>query len=201
MTIRDAQADADQAETFRPEAERFLADLQQAQAEQPARLAAARQHTQEARTKALAEGESWADQLRAFPTYDAPSGELTGMISMPSIYLKEAYGARLAFEILDVGDDEGRVDDVLNRFFTMLDGNAEHLLLVFSAALITISTQIVPSLLETVEQRASDYGTRVAIAEAAAGLWGKRTDDLITEFQAQGDPAADSDDWTPDRPW
>jgi multidrug resistance efflux pump len=131
MSTEEISAAADQARAF-------IAHVEKSRDEQPARLAEMRAKAEQARADAL-EAEPWLDCLRAFPTADAQTGEMTGMLGYPSIDGKELWGCRAAYDFMDAGADRDRIDAVLNRYFTVLNGNIEHLFLVFSAALCTIA--------------------------------------------------------------
>ena len=152
---------------------------------QPEFLEMAREDAVQARQEAL-NAEPWADCWTAIPMTDADSGELTGMMSLPTIDGKELWGTRLAFDILDAGEDREQVEEVLSRYFTALDGNTEHLFFIFSAALCTIAEHVVPTMLDKLEREASDYRSRILLAEAAANAWRTRA----TALRGRDDHAA-----------
>jgi hypothetical protein len=138
-----------------------------------------------ARQEALAT-EPWADCWSALPMTDAGTGELTGMMSLPTVDGKELWGARAAFDFLDAGEDREAVQGVLSRYFSALDGNVEHLFFVFSAALCTIAEHVVPAMLDKLENEASDYTSRVLITEAAANAWRTRANELDARADKDG---------------
>lgn len=144
---------------------------------QPEFLAMAREEAAEARRKALKD-EPWADCWNAIPTADADTGEIMGMMALPTIDGKELWGTRLAFDILDAGEDREQIEEALGRYFTALDGNTEHLFFIFSAALCTVAEHVVPAMLDKLEREASDYRSRVLLADAAANAWRARATDL-----------------------
>ena len=152
-------------------------ELEQAKATQPERLTATREEADQAREECLA-AEPWAECWTAIPMTDLDNGELSGMMALPSIDGKEMWGCRAAFDFLDAGPDREAVDTVLNRYFVALDGNIEHLFFVFSAALCTIAEYVMPALLDTLEHQASDYETRVRLADASRNAWAARVNDL-----------------------
>lgn len=155
---------------------------------QPEFLAMARENAEAARQEALAD-EPWADCWAALPMTDADTGEMTGMMALPSINGKELWGARAAFDFLDAGEDREAIEEVLSRYFSALDGNIEHLFFVFSAALCTIAEHVVPAMLEKLENEASDYTSRVLLADAAANAWRTRAaDGLCGQDGQEGAP-------------
>jgi hypothetical protein len=158
------------------QARAMLAAIEKARDEQPQRLAAARTAADEARGWSLIE-EPWHTLITALPTYSAEQF-LRGALSLPSITAKELFGARLAFDMLDAGDDPDRLDAVKNRYFGELQGDTELLFLVCMAALDTVASLIVPQLLEELETHASNYDIRVMLAEARAKAWRGRVSDL-----------------------
>ncbi|CQD11925.1 hypothetical protein BN1232_02249 [Mycobacterium lentiflavum] len=149
-----------------------IAAIERAKASQPERLAKARADADGARSKCLAD-EPWSESWSAIPTTDF-NGQLTGMMALPSIDGKELWGTRAAFDFLDAGADPDRIDEVLNRYFTALDGQTEHLFFVFSAALTTIAQYVVPMMLDDLEQHGSNYDARVLLADAARNAWATR---------------------------
>ncbi|GAB3228218.1 hypothetical protein [Mycolicibacterium hippocampi] len=147
----------------------------------------AREDADTAREEALV-AEPWADCWKALPMTDADTGELTGMMAIPTIDGKELWGARAAFDFLDAGDDREAVEEVLSRYFSALDGNIEHLFFVFSAALCTIAEHVMPPMLDKLEQEASDYRSRILLADAAANAWRTRaSDDLRGRDDHEGE--------------
>ena len=159
------------------QARAMLAAIEKARDEQPQRLAAARTAADEARGWSLIE-EPWHTLITALPTYSADGRRTGGALSLPSITAKELFGARLAFDMLDAGDDPDRLDAVKNRYFGELQGDTGLLFLVCMAALDTVASLIVPQLLEELETDASNYDVRVMLAEARAKAWRGRVSDL-----------------------
>jgi hypothetical protein len=157
--------------------------IEKSRDEQPARLAEARAKADAARTEALG-AEPWDDLWTALPGYTR-DGELSGMLALPSITAKEMFGARLAFDALDCGDtDDGdALDEVFQRVFTMCNGDPGHLFLIFSAALRTIATVVMPMMLDDLEQHGSNYDARVLLAEARVKAWNGRVNALRGEIE------------------
>jgi hypothetical protein len=127
------------------------------------------------RKEALAP-EPWDELLSALPTY-GPDGELTGMMTLPSIDGKELFGTRLAFDLLGCCDDEDQVADTLIKYRRMAKDPA-HVFLVAFAALEVIANHVVPQTLEVIEQKASNWDVRVTLADAARNAWSARVDDI-----------------------
>ncbi|WP_418602463.1 hypothetical protein [Mycolicibacterium sp. SCSIO 43805] len=156
---------------------RRIEEIERDRGHQPEFLEMAREEAEQARQEAL-KAEPWADCWNAIPTTDAETGEMIGMMSLPTIDGKELWGTRLAFDILDAGDDRSQIEEVLGRYFSALSGNTEHLFFVFSAALCTIAEHVVPAMLDKLEREASDYRSRILLADAAANAWRTRANDL-----------------------
>jgi hypothetical protein len=154
---------------------RRVDELEQAQAAQPARLIEARAKAEAARKQALAE-EPWTDVMTGFPTYTG-GGDLSGMLPMPTIEGKELFGTRLAFDLLGCCEDEAHVKETFDEYFSMVR-EPDHLFLVAFAALDTIANHVMPALLDTLEHQASDYDSRVRLADAARNAWTARVNDL-----------------------
>lgn len=107
------------------------------------------------------------------------AGQPTGDAwALPSITAKELMAARLAFDMLDCGEDTDRLEDVKNRYYTELHGDTGVLFLVCMAALDTIASLIVPQMLHDLEDRASNYDARVLLAEARTKSWNGRVSEL-----------------------
>ncbi|KKF01933.1 hypothetical protein [Mycolicibacterium obuense] len=159
------------------EAREALNHIRKSRDEQPARLAKARADADEARGWAIIE-EPWESQVTAIPAYNS-DGERTGTaLTVPNIAAKELFAARLAFDMLDAGDDCDQLEEVKTRYFTMLGGDTGSLFLVCMAALDTIASLVVPQLLEEIEQRGSNWTERVRLCEARAKAWQGRADKL-----------------------
>ncbi|CDM76129.1 hypothetical protein [Mycobacterium marinum] len=174
---------------------RRVEEIEAARATQPRRLAEARAKAA-VECAATLEEEPWTDAWAACPVTDL-DGSLSGMMALPSIDGKELWGCRLAYDILDAGTDRARVEHVLDRYFSALDGKIEHLFLVFSAALCTIAENVVPEMLRVIEDHASRYDMRVTLAEAAANAWRVRIDAARDAFNAgqcnSDDPKGDAE--------
>lgn len=146
-----------------------IAAIEKERDEQPAKLAAARNAADAAR-ETMIESEPWADNLNILPTHDS-TGELNGMAAFPGIEAKEIWGSRLLFDLIGCTDNDREIDDVLNRYFTLLNGDTSHLFIVMSAALVTCADTVIPMLLQDMEEHGSNYGARVYLAEAARKAW------------------------------
>ncbi|CAN5523338.1 hypothetical protein BH09ACT7_BH09ACT7_08410 [soil metagenome] len=179
MTIEEIESAADQAREF-------LAQIKRSRDEQPDRLAKAREDADEARGWAILE-EPWDSQWSAIPGHSVV-GEITAMLAVPNITAKELFGSRLAFDILDCGDDDDRINEVLGRYFSMVQGDTGMAFLLMSSALSTIASLVVPQMLDEIEQHGSNYDTRVMLAEARAKAWRGR----VSELRGPQDKAADS---------
>lgn len=154
-----------------------IAAIEKARDEQPDRLTKAREEADEARGWSLIE-EPWHTLISALPAYNS-DGQRTGdSLVLPSITAKELFGARLAFDMLDCGEDHDRLDGVKNRLFTELNGDTGLLFLVCMAALDTIAGHVVPQMVDELETHASNYDTRVALAEARTKAWNGRVSEL-----------------------
>ena len=151
--------------------------MREAQRTQPARLSQARDEADEARGWSLIE-DPWDTLITAIPAYSRDGRRTGGSLTLPSITAKELFGARLAFDMLDAGDDPDRLEDVKNRFFFELKGDTGLLFLVCMAALDTVANLVVPQLLEELETRASNYDVRVMLADARTKSWRGRVADL-----------------------
>jgi hypothetical protein len=155
--------------------ERLLAQaaaIEKSRDEQPARLAKARAEADEARGLSLIE--------EPFENHVTTISDITGSVTLalPNITAKETFGARLAFDILDCGDDFDRIHEVQNRYFGMVDGDPALMFLIAMSALATIASVVVPQMLDDLEERGSNYDARVMLAQARQKAWGARIDDL-----------------------
>lgn len=144
--------------------------IERARDEQPAKLAVARTEAEKARDWAQIE-EPWADQITSLLP---DSGDPARALTLPNMTAKEVAGARLAFDLLDAGEDGDRENEILSQVFSMVDGDTGQAMLIMSAALTTITGIVVPQLLDALEHDASDYTTRVKLAEACANAWNER---------------------------
>jgi hypothetical protein len=157
------------------EARRVLDRIEKTRDQQPQRLEQARLLAEAERDKALEE-EPWTAVMTGFPTVDR-DGELTGILPMPTIDGKELFGTRLAFDLLGCCTNETQVKETFDAYFSMVR-EPDHLFLVAFAALDTIANHVMPTLLDTLEHRASDYDSRVRLADAARNAWAARANDL-----------------------
>lgn len=176
-----AAMDLDEISSLADQAQQVLDHIRQSRAEQPARLAKAREEADEARGWAILE-EPWETLITAIPARTA-DGERTGnALNLPSITAKELWAARLAFDMLDAGldteDDPDTIEDVKNRYFTELGGDTGLLFLVCMAALDTIATLVVPQMVDELETHASNYDVRVMLAEARTKAWRGRVSEI-----------------------
>jgi hypothetical protein len=154
---------------------KVIRDIEDAERSQPLRLAEVRAQVEAERQKALA-SEPWAELMAGLLTVDR-NDEPTGVLQMPTVEGKELFGTRLAFDLLGRCANEEEVSQKLNEYFSMVK-KPDHLLLVAYAALDTIANYVVPALLDIVEHRASDYDSRVWLADAARNAWKARVRDL-----------------------
>lgn len=184
----EADAILDAATTRLSQARALLADIEKARDEQPELLAQARSEADEARGWALIE-EPWHTLITALPAHDAHGKRTGGSLTLPSITAKELFGARLAFDMLDAGEDHDRLEEVKNRYFSELKGDTGLLFLVFAAALDTVASLVVPQMLEDLENRASNYDARVLLAQARTKAWNGR----VSELSGPHDLAAGDD--------
>jgi hypothetical protein len=163
------------------QAREFLTHLERARDEQPERLAKARSDAEEARGWALLE-EPLDGQVNSINSVDG-----TASLSLPNITARELWGARLAFDLLDCGDDFDEIDAVIGRLFTAAGGDPGVMMVVMSAALSTIASLVVPQLLNEIEHGGSNFDERVRLAEARAKAWNGR----VAELREAQDDAAD----------
>jgi hypothetical protein len=155
--------------------------IQESRADQPERLAKARVDADEARGWSLIE-EPWEGQCEEIASLNTDS-----WMTLPNILAKELWGARLCFDILDCGDDFDRIDEVQARYFSTVGGDPGQMMLLAMSALSTIASLVVPQMVDEIEQRASNYDTRVMLAEARAKAWRGR----VSEVRGAQDDAAD----------
>ncbi|MDW5609730.1 hypothetical protein [Mycolicibacterium sp. D5.8-2] len=172
-----AAMDLDELESLSNQAQRLLDHIRQSRDEQPARLAKAREEADEARGWALIE-EPWESQITALPAHNADGKRTGNALTVPNITAKELFASRLAFDMLDAGDDYDRLEEVKTRYFDMLGGDTGSLFLVFAAALDTVASLVVPQMIEELEDHASNYDVRVMLAEARAKAWAGRVSEL-----------------------
>jgi hypothetical protein len=158
-------------------ARKVLAESDEGKRTQPARLVQARAQADDERIKALV-AEPWVDVVTVVPTVNR-DGDSTGMLPMPTMVGKEIFGTRLAFDLLAHCDNEARVDQIMNDTFAMIR-EPGHMFLVCAAALETIANHVVPTLLDTLENQASNFDARVRLADAARNAWAARVADLDT---------------------
>jgi hypothetical protein len=154
-----------------------IAAMERAKARQPERLAKARSDAEEARGWALIE-EPFDGQVKSITSLDG-----TASLSLPNITARELWGARLAFDLLDCGEDFDHIDAVISRLFSTVNGDTGIAMVIMPAALSTIASLVVPQLLEEIERGASNYDERVRLAEARAKAWNGR----VSEIRGGGD--------------
>jgi hypothetical protein len=159
---------------------RRVDELDHAKAVQPERLAEARTAAEEARDWAILE-EPWKSQITAVPMYNSDGDRAGDALTIPNLTAKELWGSRLCFDLLDCGDDEDRIDEVRNHYFSTLKGDTGALFLIFASALTTAASLVVPQLLDEIEQQGSNYDARVMLAEARAKAWNGRVAELRGE--------------------
>ncbi|QRZ04514.1 hypothetical protein [Mycolicibacterium austroafricanum] len=146
-----------------------IAAIEKERDEQPSRLAAARNAADAAR-EATIEEQPWASNLQ-FALTETLTGEVNGVASFPGLEAKEIWGTRLLFDLIGCADGDGEINDVLNRYFTLLGGDTAHLFIVMSAALVTCADTVIPMLLDDIENHGNNYGARVYLADAARKSW------------------------------
>jgi hypothetical protein len=156
---------------------RRIDELDSAKASQPERLAQARGAADEARGWALIE-EPWESQITAIPAHNSAGERIGKALTIPNITAKELFGSRLCFDMLDCGDDDDRLDEVLSRYFSALKGDTGTLFLIFASALKTAASLVVPQLLSVIEEQANDYDTRVMLADARRKAWEGRVSEI-----------------------
>jgi hypothetical protein len=164
---------------------RRIDEMEAAKTSQPERLAKARSDAEEARGWALLE-EPLDGQVSTLAGHNE-YGDERSTLAIPNYVAKELWGARLAFDLLDVGDDYDEIDAVTSRLFAAAGGDPGVMMLIQAAALSTIASLIVPQLLDEIETRASNYNERVRLCEARAKAWNGRVAELR---EAQGDAPA-----------
>ena len=167
----------------------YLAQLEQSRATQPERLAVAREEAEQARDWAGIE-EPWHQQV----TNNIESGDGSASLTLPNWIGKEVYGARLAFDVLDCGDDIDRQNEVMNRYFAMVNGDTGAAMLLMWSALTTIATAVMPMMLDEIETAASNYDARVSLAEARTNAWSARVSVLRAEEEANRHDHRDAGD-------
>lgn len=145
--------------------------IEEAEASQPGLLAQARKRARAAREECLADPDnSWQAGIKAVPTVDPATGQMTGMLGLPDLFKNELWGARLAFDLLSVAGDEDAVEDLLPKYLLWIKDPA-HAWLVAAAALSTIAQFVVPTMLDQIERQGSNWDARVLLAEAAENAW------------------------------
>lgn len=155
-------------------------------AAQPIHLAEARSAAEEARGWALIE-EPFGDQIKTMTSTDGAAS-----LALPNVLAKELWGARLAFDVLDAGDDCDEIDATIARLFSAANGDTGVTMTVMAAALSTIASLVVPQLLDEIEQHGSNWDERVRLSEARAKAWNGRvselraTDDSLREMNVKG---------------
>jgi hypothetical protein len=169
------------AESARDLLRRRIDEMEAAKTSQPERLAKARSDAEEARGWALLE-EPLDGQVKSIASIGG-----TASLSLPNITARELWGARLAFDLVDAGDDFDQIDAVISRLFSAANGDTGIAMVIMSAALSTIASLVVPQLLEEIEHSGSNYDERVRLAEARAKAWNGR----VSELRGPQDDAGD----------
>lgn len=157
---------------------RRIEAIEQARDTQPARLAHARQEAEQARDWAGIE-EPWHQQVTNIESVDG-----SAFLTVPNVIGKEVYGARLAFDVLDCGDDIDRQNEVMSRYFGMVNGDTGTAMLLMWSALTTIATAVMPMMLDEIETVGSNYDARVLLADARTNAWSARVSVLRAEEAA-----------------
>ncbi|WP_064066859.1 hypothetical protein, partial [Prescottella equi] len=155
--------------------QQYIAEIEAAMTSQADRLFDMRAKSLIARYEML-HVEPWAEVVKAVPGYSA-DGEMSGLLGIPSITAKEMFGTRLAFDLASNAGDEQGIRDTLNEYLDIV-GDPENMMLVSTAALSTMATLVLPTLLEIVEQRGSNWDVRVNLVDAARNAWSKRVGDF-----------------------
>lgn len=158
----------------------YAKQIDEARESQPERLAEARAEADEARGWALIE-EPWTELVTALPAHTQDGKRTGNAMALPSITAKELFGARLAFDILDCGDDFDRLDEVQNRYYAELSGDTGTLFLIAFAALTTIASVVMPQMLEDIEEQ-GNWDARVLLAMARTRAWRDRVKDIAPEI-------------------
>lgn len=148
------------------------AAMEAAKSSQPERLEKARSDADEARGWALLE-EPLESQVKSVSLADGDAS-----LALPNILAKELWGARLAFDLIDCGDDGDQLDAVTSRLFGAAGGDPGVMMVIQAAALSTIASLIVPQLLSEIEYSGSNYDERVRLCEARAKAWRGRVHEL-----------------------
>jgi hypothetical protein len=172
------------------EARQFIAYVEKTRDEQPQRLAQARAEADEAREQSMLI-EPWAEQLTALRAHRRDGQPTAEMLILPNMSAKEMFGGRLAFDALDCADDDSgeRINDVLTRLFTMVGGDTGQAMLILASALDTIASHVMPTLLDQIEQHASNWEVRVTLAEARTNAWRASLTDERHTTDLPGNPA------------
>lgn len=139
---------------------------------QPQRLAQARDEAEEAREASLL-AEPWESEVSALRGYTSDGRLSPEAIHLPNIPAKGLFGIRLAFDMLDAGQDWDLLDEVKARAFAMVGGDLGQAFLLFASALEIVSSLVVPQLLDEIE-RGGDWDTRIRLAEARTKAWNDR---------------------------
>ncbi|MEV6432898.1 hypothetical protein [Nocardia sp. NPDC051463] len=150
----------------------LIAAISAARASQPERLQEMRDRTERARDASSCE-EPWDSLWSALPGINSETGELAGMLALPSIAAKELFGTRLAFDLAAYAGDEDSIDGVVDWYFSAVK-STDHLFLIAMSALKMMALHVVPILLEIAEESASNWDVRVNLSDAARNSWEQR---------------------------
>jgi hypothetical protein len=149
-----------------------IAAIESARASQPERLKEMRTRAEIARDKAWRD-EPWDSLWSALPGIDRETGELSGMLALPSIDAKELFGTRLAFDLAAYAGDEASVDGIVDWYFSAVK-STDHMFLIGMSALKALALYVLPILLEIAEEKASNWDVRVNLSDAARNVWEQR---------------------------
>lgn len=152
---------------------------------QPERLAKARADADVARDWSQIE-DPFANNLAALRVYTRAGEPTANTLATPSAEAKVLYGARLAFDMLDAGCDDGQIDDVKSRYFAMSGGDPGIAMIIAFEALEIIASTVVPKMLGGLEH-GGNYDARVLLAEAQVKAWRTRISDPQITSPADGD--------------
>lgn len=158
----------------------MIAQIEDAKSSQPKRLQEMRLRAEVARDAAWRD-EPWDELWSALPGIDGATGELAGMLALPSIDAKELFGTRLAFDLAAYAGEEDSVDDIANWYFSAIK-SPDHMFLIAMAALKTLAVHVLPILLEIAEERASNWDVRVNLSDASRNAWEQR----VKNFREEG---------------
>ncbi|KIQ15326.1 hypothetical protein [Rhodococcus sp. MEB064] len=149
----------------------YIEHITERRESQPDRLFDLRGKLLVARDEAL-QAEPWGMFIKEIQGY-TQDGEPSAVLTFPDVAAKEMFGVRLALELASQAGSESDVQETLNDYFTWIK-EPGHLFLVFSAALESMATMILPAMFEIVEDKACDYDTRTNFLATAVHSWEQR---------------------------